>query len=308
MKWFIGLFALSCICIIGSCLVFGIVKVNHIGLIHQGKSLPFNQLPCSGYSPNEYNALTVNLAEPKLVIDGDQEVIEPVIQFSLSATLHYSCKNKRFDDLNKSFYLPNVMILTQYLEKAISSLSKDLSSRDGDFLYYVRGTLYDIEEIYGVNDSTAFQNKLATDKGDKHAQLNIGFNYQLGKGVTANKTEAFRYYKLAADQGDTTAQYNVGNCYRFGRGVTKNESEACRYYKQAADQGHLSAQIMIGQCHLHGNGVTSISTEVFRYHKLSTDQGEGHFYFGLFTTEEGFPYLKKAADHGFVSARTLTGH
>ena len=64
--------------------------------------------------------------------------------------------------------------------------------------------------------------KILAEKGDAEAQLNLGYCYDMGKGVAEDKAEAVKWYRKAADQGDTQAQYNLGVCYCNGDGVTQN--------------------------------------------------------------------------------------
>src|ERR1700757_3624288 len=44
--------------------------------------------------------------------------------------------------------------------------------------------------------------------GDTQSQLQLGFAYQVGRGVAQNLNEAIRWYRMAANSGNPTAQNN----------------------------------------------------------------------------------------------------
>jgi TPR repeat protein len=86
--------------------------------------------------------------------------------------------------------------------------------------------------------------KLAADRGDADAQVNLGFSYSQGLGGLAkDEREAARLYKLAADQGNAFAQVQLGFFYSQGLGgLAKDERNAARLYELAADQGNAWAE------------------------------------------------------------------
>jgi hypothetical protein len=52
--------------------------------------------------------------------------------------------------------------------------------------------------------------------------------YNTGKGVKQSDKEAVRWFALAAHQGFSNSQVNLGFMYEYGKGLTKNETEAVR--------------------------------------------------------------------------------
>ena len=90
---------------------------------------------------------------------------------------------------------------------------------------------------------TAFRNwhKLAGE-GNMHAQNNLGWMYENGKGVPLDITEAARWYRLAAKQGDSSAQLNLGNFYYLGTGVAQDNISALKWWAIAAAQGDQDAE------------------------------------------------------------------
>jgi TPR repeat protein len=58
-----------------------------------------------------------------------------------------------------------------------------------------------------------------------------------GLGTTANKDEAFEYYKNAKEAGCLAALNNIGYCYESGFGVDKEYNEAFANYSLSAENG-----------------------------------------------------------------------
>ncbi|MCZ7452351.1 cell division protein PodJ [Rhizobium rhizogenes] len=81
----------------------------------------------------------------------------------------------------------------------------------------------------------------AAAKGETQALFEIAARYTEGRGVTADRAEAAKWYKLAADRGLAPAQYRLANLYEKANGVERNLSEAKRYYTLAAEQGNAGA-------------------------------------------------------------------
>ncbi len=66
----------------------------------------------------------------------------------------------------------------------------------------------------------------------------------LGEGGPKDHAEAMRYALVAARRGDAYAMLHVGYLYEFGLGVTANRTEALRYYDQATRLGERTAAQM----------------------------------------------------------------
>ena len=84
------------------------------------------------------------------------------------------------------------------------------------------------------------------DEGNAVAQLNLGFMYNLGRGVPEDLATAVSWYRKAAEQGHAQGQYNLGVMYNNGRGVTQDFAAAAAWYRKAADQGEVHAQFKLG--------------------------------------------------------------
>lgn len=84
--------------------------------------------------------------------------------------------------------------------------------------------------------------KRLAEKGNARAQCNLGYCYDVGKGVSQNYGKAVEWYTKAANQGHAVAQYNLGLCYEYGEGVAKDILVAVEWYTKSAEQGYEEAQ------------------------------------------------------------------
>ena len=86
----------------------------------------------------------------------------------------------------------------------------------------------------------------AADKGNAHAQCQIGNMYNSAQGVTADYSTALKWFLKSANQGNTEAQRHIGDLYLAGRGVNHNYSTALQWYNKAVANGDLHALCDIG--------------------------------------------------------------
>ena len=70
--------------------------------------------------------------------------------------------------------------------------------------------------------------------------------YSEGREVPQNDAEAVRWYRLAADQGNAVAQVNLGWMYLNGRGVSRDCQEAHRLTELASASGLAEATTALG--------------------------------------------------------------
>jgi uncharacterized protein len=78
--------------------------------------------------------------------------------------------------------------------------------------------------------------------------------YAWGQGVAQDYGEAMRWFRLAADRGNSAAMINIGELYAKGQGVSKDCEYARRWADNASKAGlevakqHLRSGFD-GQCH-----------------------------------------------------------
>ena len=86
----------------------------------------------------------------------------------------------------------------------------------------------------------------AADKGNAHAQCQIGNMYNYAEGVPVDYSTAIKWYLKAANQGNTEAQRHIGYLYNAGRGVTQSFSKALQWFNKAVANGDVHALCDIG--------------------------------------------------------------
>ena len=84
------------------------------------------------------------------------------------------------------------------------------------------------------------------EKGDKDAQIKLGFMHDQGLGGPANVIEAVKWYGLSAEQGQVVAQYLLGHLYQLGRlGPLPDYVEAKKWYS-SAQSNYAPAAVALG--------------------------------------------------------------
>jgi hypothetical protein len=156
------------------------------------------------------------------------------------------------------------------------------------------------------------------EKGDAAAQFILGFDYQKGKGVKQDYTEAAMWYRKSAEQGDASAQFYLGLCYADGGSVGQDAMQAVNWYRKAAEQGDAPAQANLGYCYAKGNGVQQDYSEAVKWYRKAADQGEARAQVSLgycYDTGRGVDqdhanasnWYRKAADQGNADGQSNLG-
>jgi hypothetical protein len=107
--------------------------------------------------------------------------------------------------------------------------------------------------------------------GDAEAMLHVGAIYQVGKGVSPNRSEALHWYQRAADMGNAKAEYMLGAMYLDGQGGGSPNSDYPQglfWLRKSAEQGDAGGESRLGIAYSAGEGVTE-------------DQAEAYFWFSL---------------------------
>jgi hypothetical protein len=86
----------------------------------------------------------------------------------------------------------------------------------------------------------------AAKRGDKGAQLNVGYFYDRGLGVKRNRDEAFYWYKRAYRRGDASAATNIGTIWRD----EGDERRALAWFERAVRLGDKSGNLEIARIYL----------------------------------------------------------
>lgn len=156
-------------------------------------------------------------------------------------------------------------------EKRIKDLQKSLGKE-----WYDKARNY----RYGYNNTTVNYGtamgyyKKAAGYGHALSHTAIGYMYEKGYGVSANKSTALDWYRKGAKLGEQTSEYNIGIYYNNGWVVAKNYYTAFTWVKKSADRGKKNAQRLLASYYELGRGTSKNLREAFRWYKKAADQGQ----------------------------------
>ncbi len=161
--------------------------------------------------------------------------------------------------------------------------------------------------------------RVAVERGNTDAMVDIGYMYNTGRGVTQNYSEAIKWFRKAAEQGDAQGQTMLGNMYENGKGVAQDYAEAVKWYRKAAEQGNDKGQEHLGDMYLDGHGVPKDYSEAIKWFRKSAEQGNawsqsslGYMYsqgYGVTKDDvEAVKWYRKSAEQGNVAGQDNLGH
>ncbi len=169
-------------------------------------------------------------------------------------------------------------------------------------------------------DTTAFAAlKARAEAGDAESQLNLGYCYFAGEGVSQSYEEAVKWLRKAAEQGNAESQLYLGGCYYAGKGVSQSYEEAVKWYRKAAEQGNVTAQVALGFRYFAGEGVSQSYEEAVKWFRKAAEQGnaESQLYLGVRyyngegvsqSYEEAVKWYRKAAEQGNAESQLYLGN
>jgi TPR repeat protein len=86
----------------------------------------------------------------------------------------------------------------------------------------------------------------AAQAGNSSAQLNVGYFYDTGQGVSRSRAQAGYWYRRAVRQGEAAAANNIGTIYRDEGRLRL----AVRWFGKAADMGDGDALLEMAKLYL----------------------------------------------------------
>ncbi len=120
----------------------------------------------------------------------------------------------------------------------------------------------------------------AAQAGHSGAQLQIGWHYEKGAGVTQSYSESAKWYRKSAEQGNSTAMSNLGLLYEQGLGVPEDWVQAASWYQRSADLGNAEGESRLARAYEFGIGVPqSRKTAVFWDSRAAAQGNEQSAYF-----------------------------
>ena len=125
--------------------------------------------------------------------------------------------------LEKSFALGNSSAGLLIADFYVSSESKDSNKQEARDIY-----------------------QSLADKGDKDAQLKLGFMFDKGLGGAEDFVQAEKWYGLAAEQGQVLAQYMLGHMYQLGLVGSGPDYELAKKWYSQAQSTYSPASVALG--------------------------------------------------------------
>ncbi len=137
-----------------------------------------------------------------------------------------------------------------------SSVRRRVALAEADVLWRRADALSD----RGRNKQAFALFRAAAQLGDDGAQLNVGYCYDVGKGVRKNTSRAMLWYKDASRRGNCAAAHNIGTVYR-DKGVF---GLARRWFLNAIKRGHAGSAIELAKLYL-GRGKPAVARRYLAY-------------------------------------------
>ncbi len=156
------------------------------------------------------------------------------------------------------------------------------------------------------------------ERGDPHAQYNLGLLYARGHGVPQDYRQAADWYRKAAEQEVPAAQYNLGVMYANGQGVQRNSQEAAKWFVRAAQHGVVRAELGAARMYAEGDAGSRNYAEAEQWYRKAAEHGIASAAFelamlydlGLGVPQnytEALKWYHRAGDEGYASALTNIG-
>ena len=139
------------------------------------------------------------------------------------------------------------------------------------------------------------------EKKDPEAIYFLAYQYCHGKlGLQKDMEKAVELFTEAADLGSIEALFNLGYAYDIGRGVEQDEAKGIQFYEKAAMQGHAESRYNLGCCEgIKGNrdrAVKHCMISAKMGHKISLETIQRQFMRGNATKEQYTEALKGYQD------------
>lgn len=117
----------------------------------------------------------------------------------------------------------------------------------------------------------AAQLKIAADRGEAEAMVNLGYMFARGQGVPQDSAVALLLYRRAAEAGDAEGMNAVG--YRLNWGAPPDYTGAAHWYCMAVLQGNQRAMNNLAKLFYNGLGVPLNKDEARDLWRQAMDRG-----------------------------------
>jgi TPR repeat protein len=180
-----------------------------------------------------------------------------------------------------------------------------------------------LEQGLGVarnSKAAAFWYGQAAENGDPAAMFKYALMLMEGRYVERDRKKSEELMKKAADLGNGSAQFNYGQTLVADMPGEKGLKAAMPYYEKSAEQGIADAQYALSQIYLNVSGIeeskrTRAREWLLRAARAGYDTAQLDMAIWLIegiagdrNLEEGFAWMKRAADSGNVVAQNRLSH
>jgi hypothetical protein len=113
------------------------------------------------------------------------------------------------------------------------------------------------------------------------AQVQLGYNFYIGRGVAKNLDSAFYWYTKSALKDYKVGQYYLAMMYEKGEGCSQDYVKAREWYEKAARQDYALADFAIGNLYYDGKGVPVSYTEAYKWYEQGANKGNSFCQYSL---------------------------
>jgi len=124
------------------------------------------------------------------------------------------------------------------------------------------------------DDAKAFKYEIVSaEKGHHLAFQSLGLRYVHGNGTERDEKKGVEFMRWAAEKGNSVAMYNLGLMYHDGRCVEQDLKKAVEWYRLGAQGGNTVARTNLGVLYLQGRGVAQDRKQAMEHFQIAADGG-----------------------------------
>lgn len=145
-------------------------------------------------------------------------------------------------------------------------------------------------------------------EGDPEGQFALGWFYDSGEHLTADKAKAVASYRQCADAGLSQCQWRLGVMLDTGEGLAEDPVAAFDLLSKAAAQGNVQAKVDLAVMHATGRGTPLDYAKANSLYEAAAAAGEARGFFGvglLYLDGQGVPRDGETAAAWFSVATAL---
>ncbi|MBV8818465.1 MAG: sel1 repeat family protein, partial [Acidobacteriaceae bacterium] len=142
----------------------------------------------------------------------------------------------------------------------------------------------------------------AASAGNSWAELQIGYQYENGEGLSQNDAEAAKWYARSAQHGNARGQKNLGQMYEEGTGVAQDWVTAAAWYQKSAAQNWQKGQYALGRAYQFGIGVPQSRAQAIEWFSKAAANGnsEAAYFAQQLRSPTNFIGFRTVAEHDMV--------